>query len=431
VDQLGAEPLTHDVELVTIGDELLLGFTIDTNGAYIARQLAEQGIAVARRTAVGDSIDAIASGVRDALARTGAVITTGGLGPTSDDLTRDAVAAVFGRELEVDAAHLDWMRARWKQRFHRDMPESNRRQAMMPRGARKLENRHGSAPGVLVEDDRGFVVLLPGVPRELRGMTDDTLVPLLRERGWGASGAPILSLTLRTTGIAESLLQDRLRHVVPDDTAPDPGAAAPSLAYLPGIDGVDLRLTARGAGARQALTRLAGAIREAIGDGIYGENGDDLAGLLLERCRARGRRICVAESCTGGLLGARLTAIPGSSDVFVGGVIAYANAVKIDQLGVSASDLRTHGAVSEAVVRQMAEGARLRFGADIALAITGVAGPSGGTAEKPVGLIWLCVATASAVEARMLQSWGDRNEIRYRAAQGAMDLARRMLAADA
>lgn len=416
-----------EVELVTIGDELLLGFTIDTNGAHLARRLAEQGIAVARRVAVGDDVDVIAGALREALERTGAVITTGGLGPTTDDVTRDAVAKAFGRELRVDESHLEWMRDRWKRRFGREMPESNRRQAMIPIGARKLDNKHGSAPGVFIEDERGrFVVTLPGVPRELRGMVEDTLLPLLRERGCGVGGECIKSLTLRTTGVAESLLQDKLQGVILSD-AKD----LLSLAYLPGVEGVDLRLTVRTKSALAAdtlLKRAASALMSTVGESTYGENDDDLARVLLDACRSRKLKVAVAESCTGGLLGARLTAVPGSSDVFVGGVIAYANAVKVRELGVSERDLEEHGAVSEPVVRQMALGAQRKFGVDIALAITGVAGPDGGTADKPVGLVWICATIGDRVEPRKVQSWGDRQEIRYRAAQAAMELARRMLA---
>lgn len=418
--------MKNDVELITIGDELLLGFTVDTNGAFIAQKLADQGIAVVRRTAVGDTMDAIVAAVREALERTGAVITTGGLGPTSDDVSRDAVARVFARELRVDEAHLEWMRERWKKRFGRDMPDSNRRQAMIPEGARKLENKHGSAPGVFIEDERGrFVVMLPGVPRELRGMTEDTLLPLLRGRGLGAAGECIKSLTLRTTGVAESMLADMISPL-----GSRLSATGASLAYLPGVDGVDLRVTARAkdqASADATLAKVAGALREAVGESIYGETNDDLAAILLDVCRAKGFEIAVAESCTGGMLGARLTAIPGSSDVFVGGVIAYSNGVKVRELGVSERDIEQHGAVSEEVVRAMAVGARKKFGVDIALAITGVAGPGGGTPDKPVGLVWLCAAVGDRVEPRKIQSWGDREEIRYRAAQAAMELARRIL----
>ena len=424
VDELGTEPLKNLVELVTIGDELLLGFTIDTNGAFLARRLAERGIAVVRRVSVGDDLSSIATAVREALERTGAVITTGGLGPTSDDLTRDAVASVFGRELRVDETHLAWMRERWRSRFGRDMPESNRQQAMIPVGARRLDNRHGSAPGVFLEDHRGFVVLLPGVPRELRGMTEDILLPLLHERGCGADGDCIRSLTLRTTGIAESLLQDRLRDVPTGDAT-----STPSLAYLPGVDGVDLRITMRGSASSEPLARVAQEIRRAVPDYLYGEGDIDLAAVLLDGCRADGMRIAVAESCTGGLLGARLTAIPGSSDVFLGGVIAYSNDVKIAELGIPPEVLETHGAVSEPVARAMAVAAQRKFGAQVALAVTGVAGPGGGTSDKPVGLVWVCAAVEGHVDVTKLQSWGDRQEIRYRATQAAMDLARRLLLA--
>jgi nicotinamide-nucleotide amidase len=311
------------------------------------------------------------------------------------------------------------MRERWKKRFGREMPESNRRQAMIPERARKLDNKHGSAPGVFIEDESGrWVVMLPGVPRELRGMTKDTLLPLLRERGCGTGGECIKSRTWRTTGIAESLLADKLAGI---DAA---------LAFLPGVDGVDLRATVRARSVETAdheLDRVAASLRAAVGESIYGEGDDDLARVLLDICRSRHLKIAVAESCTGGLLGARITAIPGSSDVFVGGVIAYSNEVKVRELGVSERELEEYGAVSEQVVRQLAIGARTKFGVDIALAITGVAGPSGGTPEKPVGLVWICAAVGDRVEPRKIQSWGDRQEIRYRAAQAAMELARGML----
>ena len=428
LDQLGRQPLKTEVELVTIGDELLLGFTVDTNGAYLGRRLASLGIAIVRRTAVGDVMSDITAALAEALGRTGAVITTGGLGPTSDDLTRDAVARLFGQDLRVDEEHLSWMRERWRTRFNRDLPESNKRQALLPAGATKLRNAHGSAPGILMEDARGLIVSLPGVPRELRGMTDDVLLPLLSQRGFGSAAGAIVSRTLRTTGIAESLLQDQLAARVPAAAAPGDGVAAPSLAYLPGVDGVDLRLTMRGAGAPAQLDAVAEAIRGALEDGVYGEGETDLAHVVLTQCRSRAVKLAVAESCTGGMLGARLTAIPGSSDVFVGGTIAYANEVKVRELGVIPGDLEEHGAVSEVVVRQMAIGAQRRFGAELSLAITGVAGPGGGTKEKPVGLVWICAALRERVEARKIQSWGDRQEVRYRAAQAALDLARRMLA---
>ncbi|OYV66530.1 MAG: hypothetical protein B7Z72_11190, partial [Gemmatimonadetes bacterium 21-71-4] len=223
------------IELVTIGDELLLGFTIDTNAAFAARRLAEIGVEVVRRTTVGDAAEPIAAAVREALDRTGAVITTGGLGPTSDDLTKPSIAAIFGRAMRFDEEHWTWMEDRWRTRFKRDIPAANRQQAMIPEGARKLRNNHGSAPGIWLEDERGrWVAMLPGVPREMRGMLADTVIPLLRERA--TDGRVVRSRTLRTTGLPESLIAERVEAIpggVPDV----------SLAYLPNVDGVDLRLT--------------------------------------------------------------------------------------------------------------------------------------------------------------------------------------------
>jgi nicotinamide-nucleotide amidase len=415
-------PPSTAVEIVTIGDELLLGFTVDTNAAHLARELAAIGMHVVRRATVGDDAAQIARAVGDALDRTGAVITTGGLGPTSDDLTKQSIAALFGRGMRLDEEHLAWMEERWTKRFKRPLPATNRQQAMIPDGATKLENRHGSAPGIWMEDDAGrWVAMLPGVPREMRGMLADTL--LLRLAGRLAVATVVRSLTLRTTGVAESLLADQIE-------AMSGGPLGASLAYLPSIAGVDLRLTVRDMAPNEAaalLAREADRLRLCVGRSIYGENESDLASVVLDLCRLRGLTIGVAESCTGGLLGARLTAIPGSSDVVRGGVIAYHNDVKSGQLGVDENVLATHGAVSEAVVRQMAEGARRVIGSDVGLAITGIAGPGGGTAEKPVGLVWIAVDIAGDMRTRELRLWGDRDEIRQRAAQWTLEMLRQML----
>ena len=414
-----------DVELITVGDELLLGFTIDTNAAHLARELAAIGIGIRRRATVGDVAEDIATAVREALDRTGAVITTGGLGPTSDDLTKPSIAAIFGRGMRLDEEHVAWMEQRWQQRFGRKMPESNRAQAMLPEGASKLTNNHGSAPGIWLEDDRGrWVAMLPGVPREMRGMLADTLLPILEQRV-SRDGHPtvVRSRTLRTTGVAESLLADQI-DPIRESFGPI------SLAYLPAPDGVDLRLTIRGVDAARAdriLDAASGVIRDRLGRSIYAEGSTDLAEVVLDRCRALHLTIAVAESCTGGLLGARLTAIPGSSDVVLGGVIAYANDVKRDLLGVDQQQLDAHGAVSEEVVRQMAEGARARLGASIGIGITGIAGPGGGTPEKPVGTVWVALAHEEGTRALQLRLIGDRDEIRRRATQSVLELVRRTL----
>lgn len=409
--------MNSTVEILTIGDELLLGFTIDTNGAYLARQLAAIGLRVARRTSVGDDPEQIESAVREGLERTGGVITTGGLGPTADDRSKAAVANVFGRALQIDEEHVAWMKERWRTRFGREMPESNRAQAALPVGSTKLTNNHGSAPGVFLSDDRGWVAMLPGVPREMRGMTDDTLIPLLASRF--PSGTVVRSRTLRTTGVAESLLGDKLGPM-------DLGEGV-SLAYLPAPEGVDLRLTISGLDATLADRRLemaATAVRVLVGPSIYAEGDVDLAAVVLDRCRAKQYTIAVAESCTGGLLGGRLTAIPGSSDVVVGGVIAYDNRVKRELLDVSDAQLRDHGAVSEPVARAMASGARARFDTSIGIAITGVAGPGGGTPDKPVGTVWIALDVEGVILARRFNMIGDRDEIRRRSAQSALELLR-------
>ena len=411
------------IEVVTIGDELLLGYTIDTNAAHLARTLAGEGVEISRRTTVGDTAATIATAVREALDRTGAVITTGGLGPTSDDLTKPSIAALFGREMVLDEAHLAWMEERFTRLFQRPMPAANKQQAMLPEGARKLKNNHGSAPGIWLEDERGrWVAMLPGVPREMRGMLADTLIPLIRER-MGEERRVVRSRTLRTTGVGESFLADRIA------TIPG-GVGAGWLAYLPNAEGTDLRLTVRGVAPEEADRQLAASaerIRSVVADAVYGEDGADLAAVVLDLCRERGLSIAVAESCTGGLLGARLTAIPGSSDVVLGGVIAYANEVKHELLGVSRDDLQEHGAVSDPVVRAMATGVRAATGARVGMAITGVAGPGGGTEEKPVGTVWIATDVDGAVESRRTRLIGDRAEVRQRAAQAVLEMLRRRL----
>ena len=328
------------LELLTIGDELLLGLTIDTNAAWLARELAADGVSIVHRASVGDDAERIAGAVRDALDRTGAVITTGGLGPTADDMTKPALAALFGREMIFDAERWEQLKQLWRDRGRPgELPESNRQQVMIPAGARILTNRHGTAPGIVLEDSDGrWVAMLPGVPREMRGLFDDEVRALVRGR-LGDARSVVRTRTVRTTGVAESQIPTLL-----GDAAH--GIDGMALAYLPGQEGVDLRLTVRGAAPAAADERLAAGalvVAERVGKFVYAEGSTDLAEVALSCCRARRLRVAVAESCTGGLLGARLTAITGASDVFVGGVIAYDNRVKREQLGVDAAVLATMG----------------------------------------------------------------------------------------
>ncbi|MBA3260757.1 MAG: competence/damage-inducible protein A [Gemmatimonadales bacterium] len=408
-----------DLELVTIGTELLLGYTVDTNGAEIARVLSAQGVRVVRRTAVADRPDDIRQAVAEALRRTGAVVTTGGLGPTRDDITKQIVADLFGVPLRFDEAVWEHLLERFR-RFGRVPAASNRSQAEVPEGATVLTNQWGTAPGLWLAGAPGLIVMLPGVPLEMRKLLEHEVAPRFAAR---TSGQVIRSLTVRTTGVPESTLAERMGEIESE-------IAPLTLAYLPGVEGVDLRLSAWRLPPDEADRRLREAaelVASRAGEHAYGSGESDLAAVVLEAAGKRRLRLATAESCTGGLVGARLTDIPGSSAVFAGGVVCYSNELKTGLLGVPAAQIEAHGAVSEPVVRAMAEGAVARLGVDLAVAVTGVAGPDGGSEDKPVGTVWIGIASAGGVEARRTMFGGGRQEIRARAAQAALFLLWRAL----
>lgn len=414
------------LDVVTIGNELVLGLTVDTNAAELGRALAAAGVEIARHTTVPDRPDDIRAAVAEALDRTGVVLTTGGLGPTRDDMTKQVVAELFGKPLVTDAGVLRALEARFKKLGRWPMPAVNRTQAEVPEGATVLPNPRGTAPGLWIEDGRGRVaILLPGVPREMRGLLVEEVLPrLVRRQGRGETGSRVvLSRVLRTTGVPESALAERVGPVE-DEIAPL------TLASLPSEAGVDLRLTAwalEPSAAERQLAAAAALLRERLEDHCYGEGDTDLAAVVLALLRARHRKLAVAESCTGGLIGARITAIPGASDTFLGGVVAYADDVKRATLGVPAEILEQHGAVSEPAVRAIAEGAQRMLGAECTIAVTGIAGPGGGTPEKPVGTVWIGARVGDEVRTVKRIFPGNRDEIRQRAAQAALDLLRRML----
>lgn len=400
-----------ELELVTIGTELLLGFTIDTNSAFVGQALAAAGVRVVRRTSVPDAAAAVRDAVREALGRTRLVLTTGGLGPTRDDLSKHAVAALLGLPLEFHQDIWDELAERWA-RMGRKLGERNRGQAEVPRGALVLNNRWGTAPGLWITGEQGEVIMLPGVPGEMRGLVTHEVVPRLTAR---AGARVVRSRVVRTTGIPESTLAERVGDI--EDTI-----APLSLAYLPGLEGVDLRLTAWDTlpeVADASLAHAAAKFEARLGDHAYGRDEEDLAAVLLDACRARGLTIALAESCTGGLVGFRLTAVPGSSAVFAGGMICYADSLK-QELGVPERILQEHGAVSGETVSAMATAARERFGTSLAAAVTGIAGPDGGTEGKPVGTVWFAFADARGVETAHYVFPGSRSDIRARAAQFAL-----------
>jgi nicotinamide-nucleotide amidase len=413
-------------EILTIGTELLLGFTVDTNAGEIGRRLAAAGIVVPGRVTVADDEGAIAGAVRSALERSGAVITSGGLGPTADDLTVAAVARMLGRAVVRNPEWLARLEELYRLRAQ-PMPASNATQADLPEGATLLDNPAGTAPGVWLEDGDRLIVMLPGVPRELIGLMDREVMPRLIAR-WAAGGAGarvVRSRTLRTTGIGESALADLL-----GDPARllQPGV---SLAFIPTLAGTDLRLTAWELPAEQAdaaLERSAQALAPKLGAHCYAEGEADLAAIVVRMLEEEKATLAVAESCTGGLLGARVTAVSGSSRVFEGGVVAYSNPVKMSHLGVSADLLAAHGAVSEEVARAMAEGVAHSLPADAAIAITGIAGPDGGSDAKPVGTVWVAVRWRGTTRAFTWIFPGEREDVRQRAAQWALDRLRRIIA---
>ncbi|HEX2316873.1 MAG TPA: CinA family nicotinamide mononucleotide deamidase-related protein [Thermomonospora sp.] len=367
------------VELVTVGDELLLGDTVNGNAAWLGQRLAEAGVRVTRSVVVGDELDVIIEAVTSALERADAVITTGGLGPTYDDLTRDALARAAGVPLLRDPRLEGWLRERARA-SGRAMPEMALRMAEVPEGAGLLDNPVGSAPGLRVRLPGGVVYALPGVPHEMRAIMTETVLP---ELAAGPGETPVARRTLRTAGLWESVVAARLAPVEAMDGV--------RLAYLPGAAEVRVRITATGAGAPALLDRADALTRELLGPAVYGEEDRTLDRVVHRLLGERSATVATAESLTGGLIGAELTEMPGSSATYAGGVVAYATRLKRDLLDVPEGLLAEHGAVHPEVAAAMAEGVRDRLAATYGLAVTGVAGPEPQDG-RPVGTVYVAVA---------------------------------------
>lgn len=418
--------------VVTIGNELLYGETVDTNAAWLGRRLAARGITVVRRFTVGDDPNDIDDALGLALQAAELVILTGGLGPTPDDVTKSVVARHLGRSLVIDEEVEAAVRKHFEAAGYEDVPELSRGQAEIPEGATALENPSGTAPGILLEEretEKGgtWIVLLPGVPRELRDIVDGALAPHLDEIAGGEERTH--HRVVHTTGLAETSLAERLEPRLAE--LPDELMEGVDLAYLPDLRGVDLRFTLRGGSADEArarFDRILDELDEVLGPWRFDAGSGDIAEAVLDLLRDRGWRLAVAESCTGGLVGTRLTDPPGASDVFVGGVIAYDNEVKIHEVGVDRSDLEREGAVSEVVAVELAKGVAGRFGVEAGIGVTGVAGPGGGSEEKPVGSVWIATSVRGDAEARLHRFSGDRSAVRERAAQAALTALFRRLA---
>jgi nicotinamide-nucleotide amidase len=402
------------LEIIAVGTELLLGQLVDTNTAYIATHLAAIGADVYGTHAVGDNRARIATAMRNALDRADGVITTGGLGPTVDDLTKEAACDALQLDAVLHEKSLHAMRERFKQ-FGREMPENNVKQAMLPRGAMVLENPNGTAPGFIAfRSDGKFIASMPGVPREMKPMLNESVLPWLRSRF--DLHESIHTRILHTVAIGESEIDRRI-----DDLFRT--LENPKIAVLAHDFRADVKIMAKAGSeeeARSLIVPIEGELLKRLGGHVYGVDDQTLPGAIHALLRETRQTVAVAESCTGGAVCAALTTVPGSSETFIGGVVAYDNAVKASLLGVRQETLASVGAVSEQSAIEMAEGVRRRLGANIGVSTTGIAGPSGGTAEKPVGLVYFGLATAAGARAVRTTFPGDRDAIQHRARVSAL-----------
>ena len=417
------------VELVNTGSELLLGRVLNTHQQWLCRQLADLGYVVSRQIAVPDAPNDIKMAVTEALARADLVITTGGLGPTSDDITRELIAGLLGKKLHEDPQVLAHISQFFEVRKRR-MPERTRVQAMVPEAALVLFNPNGTAPGLAMEvrpnpfrTQASWLVMLPGPPRELRPMFNDRVAPLIRRVL--PIGKTFVCRTLRATGIGESVVEERVS-----------GALQPlvqeglELGYCARPGQVDVRIAAQTVGAQGLVNRAESIVREKLGHYLYSHDEEEIEATIIGLLTKRHKTLSVAESCTGGRIADRLTDVPGASVVFLAGSVTYSNTAKQKFLGVSAETLEAHGAVSEAVAREMAEGARKQTEADYALSVTGIAGPGGGTEAKPVGTVYIGLASPSGTVVERNFNPFDRETFKQVTSQQALDLLRRNVLAN-
>ncbi len=404
-------------EIISVGTELLLGQILNSDAQYLARELSAYGYNLNYQVTVGDNMDRLCQCLKTALGRSDVVLLSGGLGPTEDDMTKEAVSAVFGLEMELDEASKSEIQCFFAAR-NREMTPNNLRQAMFPKGSIVLPNARGTAPGCIVEKDGKAAIVLPGPPHELIDMFDRHARGYLAKK----SDAKIVSRVLRIFGMGESSVEHRVRDLM--------DGANPTLAPYASVGEVTLRLTAKvGAGesAGALLDPLTDEVISRLGDLVYTTANEKLEELAVRLLKENAKTLALAESCTGGLVAEKITDVPGASEVLLEGVVAYSNAAKMRRLGVNEATLERFGAVSEQTAREMAEGAKNSSGADYGLSLTGIAGPGGGTAEKPVGLVYIALAGGGETFVKKLRLGGDRARIRTMSALYALDLLRRRL----
>lgn len=408
------------VEIVSTGTELLLGQIVNTNAPYLARKLNEIGFDAVYQTTVGDNRCRMKNVLSIALERADIVITSGGLGPTQGDITKEVSAELLGRALQLHEASVVHIREFFKRR-HLTMTDNNMRQAMMPSEAIVVTNHRGTAPGVIIEHDGKTIIHLPGPPMELEHMFEKSILPYLENR-FGSQGV-IISKVLRTFGIGESILEERIRHFIL-------AQKNPTIALLARSGEIHIRLTAKAESetmARSLICELENSLRVLIDEYIFGVDEQSLEQVVGEELRRHKMSIALAESCTGGAATAKLTDVPGSSAYLIGSVVCYANRIKTEIIGVAPSILQEHGAVSRETAVAMASGIRDRFAADIGIGITGIAGPDGGTAAKPVGLVYMAIAGPQGVIVEEEHFSGQRIAIKARATNSTLNLLRQYL----
>jgi len=405
------------VELLATGDELLTGQIVDTNSAWLMDRLWDLGVMARRKTLVPDDRDDLLAAVRETTGRSDLVVMSGGLGPTEDDLTAEVVAAAMGVPLELDLPSLEAIRERFR-RFGREMTPNNAKQARFPRGATVIANRFGTAPGFSVRLGRGELVALPGVPVEYRGLSDEWLLPAVSAR---VGSVPAFRL-VKLLAVPESHADQAMRPVMDDPENRDV-----RFGYRAHWPEIHVKWAVPGPDAQARADRILTRVRAIFGPSVFAEGKDELAPLVVAGLTRRGERVALAESCTGGMVAEMLTGVPGSSNVFELGVVAYGNEAKTGIVGVPAELLASHGAVSEPVACALADGIRRLGRANWGIGITGIAGPTGGTEEKPVGTVWMALSGHGATRTLHRVFRGDRDRVRRTAAYEALDLLRRAM----